>query len=411
VTNPYEVAVKQLEDTARLIDLEKEIVEILKKPQRVIEVNFPVRMDSGKIEIFTGYRVQHNNARGPFKGGIRFHPNVTLDEVKALAMWMTWKCSIVNIPFGGAKGGVIVDPKSLTYRELERISREYIRSIAEFIGPDIDIPAPDVNTNPTIMSWMFDEYSKITGKQIPSIITGKPVEVFGSLVRNISTSLGGKYVLDEIVDWLNLKKPLKVAIQGAGNVGGGLLKLLSADKNYKVVAISDSKGGILYEDGLNEEVLKVKKETGSVVNYKGNKITNEELLELDVDILVPAALENQITEKNADKIKAKVILELANGPTTPEADEILENNGVTVVPDILANAGGVTVSYFEWVQNREGYYWDENLIKSRLKEVMTKATRDVIRISKEKRLSLRKGAYILALKRVVSSLKYRLNIY
>lgn len=411
MTNPYEVAVKQLEDTARLIDLEKEIVEILKKPQRVIEVNFPVRMDSGKIEIFTGYRVQHNNARGPFKGGIRFHPNVTLDEVKALAMWMTWKCSIVNIPFGGAKGGVIVDPKSLTYRELERISREYIRSIAEFIGPDIDIPAPDVNTNPTIMSWMFDEYSKITGKQIPSIITGKPVEVFGSLVRNISTSLGGKYVLDEIVDWLNLKKPLKVAIQGAGNVGGGLLKLLSADKNYKVVAISDSKGGILYEDGLNEEVLKVKKETGSVVNYKGNKITNEELLELDVDILVPAALENQITEKNADKIKAKVILELANGPTTPEADEILENNGVTVVPDILANAGGVTVSYFEWVQNREGYYWDENLIKSRLKEVMTKATRDVIRISKEKRLSLRKGAYILALKRVVSSLKYRLNIY
>ena len=409
--NPYENAVEQLKNTAKKIDLDDKIVEILKKPQRVIQVNFPVKMDSGEIKVFTGYRVQHNNARGPYKGGIRYHPNVTLDEVKALSMLMTWKCAVVNIPFGGAKGGIVVDPRKMSRNELEKLSRAYIRSISDFIGPDTDILAPDVNTNSEMMAWMFDEYSKIKGMQIPAVVTGKPIEVFGSKIRTIATSLGGKFVLETVVDWLKLKKPLKVAIQGAGNVGGGLLKVLSKSQEYKVVAIGDSKGGIYSEDGIDEDVLKIKKETGSVVNYRGEKISNEELLKLDVDVLVPAALENQITKNNADSIKAKVVLELANGPTTFEADEILKEKKVTVVPDILANAGGVTVSYFEWVQNREGYYWDEKTVEEELKKIMISAASDVIKTSENKKITLREAAYVLALERVISALKKRLNIF
>jgi len=408
--NPYAAAVERLEKTAKLINLKKEAVDFLKKPQRIIQVSIPIKMDDGKVRIFDGFRVQHNNARGPYKGGIRFHPNVTLDEVKALAMWMTWKCAVVDIPYGGGKGGVIVDPKELSQTEMEKLSRGYIASIAQFIGPNVDIPAPDVNTNPQIMSWMLDEYFKIFGKQEPSVITGKPIELFGSKVRSIATSMGGKFVLDKIINFLGLKPPLTVAIQGFGNVGGGMVRLLSEDPNYKIVAVSDSKGGILIKDGLKafENLFKHKEKTGSVINFEGSKnISNEELLELDVDILIPAALENQITRENAEKIKARVVFELANGPTTPDADEILKKNEIVVVPDILANAGGVTVSYFEWVQNNQGYYWSEKEIKEKLRNKMVDSVSKVWKVSKEYKVDLRTAAYILALKRVARAMELR----
>ena len=405
--NVYEHAVQRLEEIGKLAKVDEKTIEILKRPQRVIEVNLPVKMDSGEIKIFKGYRVQHNNARGPYKGGIRFHQNVTLDEVKSLALWMSLKCSVVNIPFGGGKGGIIVNPKELSVNELERLSRAYIRAIAPFIGVNIDVPAPDVNTNPQVMAWMYDEYTKILGKNEPGVLTGKPIEVFGSKIRSIATSLGGKFVLDTIVGRMNVKKPIKVAIQGAGNVGGGFLKVLSEDKSYKVVAISDSKGGVYKEEGIGIDVLEVKKKTGSVSNYDGEKISNKEILELDVDVIVPAALENQITKENADNIKSKIVLELANGPTTPEADKILKEKGITVVPDILANAGGVTVSYFEWVQNKEGYYWESDRIEDELKKIMVNSTNEIQRLAEKKNMTLRKAAYVLSIKRIESAMKLR----
>lgn len=405
--NAYENVINIIERATEKLNVEKHIVEMLKKPQRVIEVTIPVKKDNGDVEIFVGYRVQHNNARGPYKGGIRFHPIVDLNEVKALATLMSLKCAVVNIPFGGAKGGVAVDPKELSKNELERLSRNYIRAIAPFIGPNIDIPAPDVGTDSQVMAWMFDEYSKIFGFS-PAIITGKPIEVFGSKLRDIATSLGGKFVLDVIAEKYKLKKPITVAIQGAGNVGAGMLKVLLEDPKYKVVAISDSKGGIYNEDGLNSEVLDVKNKKGSVAEYeKGEKITNEELLELNVDVLVPAALENQITKNNADRIKAKVVLELANAPTTADADLILNERKIVVVPDILANAGGVTVSYFEWVQNLQGYYWNEQKIREELKNIMENSAKDVLKISEEKKVSLREAAYLLAIDRIATAMRKR----
>ena len=407
--NVYDMALKRLEECGEILGLQKSVIEYLKKPQRIVEVSIPVEMEDGSLRIFEGFRVQHNNARGPYKGGIRFHPSVGLEEVKALAMWMTWKCAVIDIPYGGAKGGVKVDPKRLSEKELERLSRGYIRAIAPFIGPNLDIPAPDVNTNPKIMGWMLDEYCNVKGEILPSVITGKPLTLFGSEVRGIATSLGGKYVLDEIVTLLGMKPPLTIAIQGFGNVGGGIFKLLLQDERYKVVAISDSKGGIFSESGINDErIFEHKKTTGSVVGFeKTEKITNEDLLSLDADILIPAALENQIREDNAEDVKAKVILELANGPTTPKADEILRNKGIIVVPDILANAGGVTVSYFEWVQNREGFFWEKREIEEKLRQKMTKALKEVWEISKKMGLDLRTSAYVLAVRRVVDAMRAR----
>ena len=399
-------------EAAKIMELDEASHTMLREPMRTLVVSIPIKMDNGKTKVFTGFRVQYNDARGPYKGGVRYHQNVSLKEVKALAGWMTWKCAIVNIPFGGGKGAVIVNPSELSERELEELSRGYIRAIAPFIGPEVDIPAPDVNTNPKIMAWMMDEFSKIKGYNVPGVVTGKPLEVFGSRGRNIATSLGGKYILDKVVSMFGLKKGvLKVAIQGIGNVGGGIFRLLAEDKTYRVVAISDSKGGIYSENGLDdrvEEVLSHKKRTGSLKKIKHVKeITNEELLELDVDILIPAAIENQITHKNADEIKAKLVLELANGPTTPEADKILHEKGVLVIPDVLANAGGVTVSYFEWVQNLQHFYWREDEIYSKLREVMINALTDVNREREKYNVDMRTAAYVLAIKRVVAAMRAR----
>ncbi|MCD6403065.1 MAG: Glu/Leu/Phe/Val dehydrogenase [Candidatus Aenigmarchaeota archaeon] len=410
--DPFENMVKIVENAASKLGYDKSVINMLTHPQRAIEVSIPVRMDSGEIEVFTGYRVQYNNARGPYKGGIRFHPAVNLNEVKALAGWMTWKCAVVGIPYGGGKGGVIVNPKELSERELEELSRGYIRALAPFIGPEKDIPAPDVNTNPEVMAWMMDEFSKIKGYNVPGVITGKPLEVFGSKGRIIATSLGGKYVLEKAVEMFGLKKgTLKVAIQGIGNVGGGIFKLFSEDPMFRVVAISDSRSGIYDENGLDErveEILNHKKEKGCLKGISNVKeISNEELLELDVDILIPAAIENQITKKNADRIKANIILELANGPTTPEADKILEKNDVIVIPDILANAGGVTVSYLEWVQNLQNYYWELEEINSKLRKIMIDSLVEVNRIREQHGVSMRIGAYMLAITRVVKAMKAR----
>ena len=405
--NAFEVAKKQFLKAVEFVDLKPETRDFLLEPKRIIQVRFPVRMDDGSVRIFKGFRVQHNDARGPFKGGIRFHQNVNLDEVKALATWMTWKCAIAGIPYGGGKGGVIVNPKKLSTSELERLSRAYIRAIARFVGPDVDVPAPDVYTNPQVMAWMLDEYERIFGKHSPALITGKPIELGGSLGRGLATSRGGLFVLEEAIKTLN-KDVKTVAIQGFGNVGGGLALLLFK-AGYKVVAVSDSRGGVYDENGLNiEELMEHKKKTGSVQDFKKAKnITNEELLELDVDVLVPAALEDQITGENADRIKAKIVLELANGPTTPEADEILSKKGVFLIPDILANAGGVSVSYLEWVQNRQGYYWTEEEVNEKLKQIMTNAFKSVFEIHKEKDVDMRTAAYILAIQRVSKAQELR----
>ncbi|MCL5411163.1 MAG: Glu/Leu/Phe/Val dehydrogenase [Patescibacteria group bacterium] len=401
--NPYESTIKQLEKAANIINLDKATLEILSYPKRIVEVRFPVRLDSGEVKVFHGYRIQHNDARGPFKGGIRFHQAVDMNEVKALAFWMSMKCAVMNIPFGGGKGGVTVNPKGLSEAELESLSRAFIKAIAAVIGSRVDVPAPDVNTNPKIMDWMVDEYEKIVGHSEPAVITGKSLDHGGSEGRGIATSLGGKYVLDEAIGKVSLDSgTLKVAIQGLGNVGGNMFKLLGEDKKYQVVAVSDSRGGIVSGAGLDyDKVMGHKKETGSVVGFVGTKeITNEDLLELDVDILIPSALENQITKENVDKIKARLVLELANGPTAPEADEELHNRGVVVVPDILANGGGVTVSYFEWDQNLKNEHWFEKDVFSKLEEVMCSSFNDVWEISKKYRIDLRQAAYVLAIDRI-----------
>ncbi len=386
--------------------------QILKTAKRIVNVSFPVRMDDGSVKRFEGFRVQYNDARGPTKGGIRYHWQVDEGEVKSLAFWMALKCAVVNIPYGGAKGGVIVNPKDYSETELERISRGYVRAIYEIIGPTKDIPAPDVYTNPQIMAWMLDEYEKIMGQHLPGVITGKPIEIGGSLGRNYATAQGGAFVLDEIARTYKLDpESTNVVIQGFGNAGSFMAKII-IEMGYNVIAVSDSKGGIYNPKGLDiKEVESHKNKAGSVTDFKGAKnISNEELLELDCDVLVPAALENQITKDNADNIKAKYIIELANGPTTPEADEILDKKKIVVAPDVLANAGGVTVSYFEWVQNLYGYYWTEEEVNKRLEKIMRKAFKETYNMAEEHKTNLRNGAWILAIKRIITAEKLRGNL-
>jgi glutamate dehydrogenase len=403
-------ALEQLKKTAEIINLDSKSLELLQTPQNIIEVEIPVVMDNGQEKIFKGYRAQHNNALGPYKGGIRFHPKVEKDEVKALALWMTWKGAIVGIPFGGGKGGVTVDPKELSKNELEKLARGYIRAIYDHIGPQKDIPAPDVNTTPQIMAWMMDEYSKIAGYNVPACITGKPVEIFGSIGRNTATAQGGVYVLQELVQKKNLiPQEIKVVVQGFGNVGKYSATILS-QLGYKIIGVSDSKGGIFCENGFNniDEIINHKKTTRSVVGFNNlETISNKELLELPADILILGAMENQITEENANNIKAKIILELANGPITYEADKILAENNICIIPDILANSGGITVSYFEWVQNLRNFYWDEDKVDRRLKKIMTKACHHVYNIAEEKQTDMRTAANILAVQKVAKAMELR----
>ncbi|RLG46558.1 MAG: glutamate dehydrogenase [Thermoproteota archaeon] len=409
--NPYEMAVKQLEEVAKLMDLDRGILEILKRPKREIIVHLPVKMDNGEIRVFTGYRVQHNDARGPCKGGIRYHPDVNLDEVRALAMWMTWKTAVMDLPYGGAKGGIRCDPKEMSQGELERLTRRYTYAIREFIGTYIDIPAPDVYTNEQTMAWIMDTYSVLEGRFEPGVVTAKPVAIGGSLGRTEATGLGVMYAAREAVKALGLNpKEVTVAIQGYGNVAYWAAKF-AHEWGYKVVAVSDTKGGIYNPDGLDpDKVLEHKRKSPkrSVVDFPGAKnISNEELLELDVTLLIPAAIEGVITEKNAPNINAKIISEGANGPTTPEADKILYEKGVLVIPDILANAGGVTVSYFEWVQALTRDYWTKEQVFRRLEERMVRAFNEVYRLSKEKGVDMRTAAYMIAVSRVAEAMKLR----
>ncbi|RMD86095.1 MAG: Glu/Leu/Phe/Val dehydrogenase [Candidatus Dadabacteria bacterium] len=412
----FDRAKTRLDEATKYLDVEEETVVRLKAPKSVLQVSIPVRMDDGSLKVFQGYRVRYNDAVGPTKGGIRYHQSVTLDEVKTLAFWMTFKCAAVGLPFGGAKGGVTVNPKELSLLELERLSRGYISAIADSIGPDVDIPAPDVYTNSMIMGWMVDEYSNIKRAYSPAVLTGKPIYAGGSLGRDDATARGGFYCLEALKERLRLGKgTLKVAIQGFGNAGYHFAKIAN-DAGYRIVAVSDSKGAICKEDGLDpESVYKFKQQNrelkaayceGTVCEVVDHKrITNAELLELDVDILVPAALENQITKDNAKNIKAKCIVELANGPTTVEADNILAQRGIPVIPDILANAGGVTVSYFEWVQNKQGYYWKLPKVHKELKEYMEDASVEIFNIAEKHGITLRTAAYVSALRRIDEAVK------
>jgi len=404
-------ALKQFDKAADLMNLSSDIKELLATPKRELIVNFPVRMDDGSIRVFRGYRVQHNVARGPAKGGIRFHPDTGLDEVRALAFWMTWKCAVVGLPFGGAKGGVKVDPSTLSVGEIERLCRRYFSEIQPIIGPDADIPAPDVNTNAQIMAWFMDTYSM--NKEYPAlgVVTGKPLEIGGSAGRNEATGRGIRIIAEEVMNYLGKNiKGITAAVQGFGNVGSFAALLLSEECNVKIVAVSDVTGGIYDPEGLNiKELIEYRdKNHGVIEGYpKGEKITNEELLELDVDILVPAALENVITDKNADKVRAKIIIEGANGPVTAEADEILHEKGIITVPDILANAGGVTVSYFEWVQDLQWYFWDIEDVRRALSRIMKKAFYDVVKVKEQYNTDFRTAAYIVAIDRVYSATKLR----
>jgi glutamate dehydrogenase (NAD(P)+) len=392
------------ERAARLLDLEPGIDAILHHPERQIVVSVPARMDAGHVEVFTGYRVIHNTARGPGKGGIRFDRGVTLDEVNALAAWMTWKCGVVDLPFGGAKGGVLCDPFAMSEGELERLTRRYTSGIIQTLGPDADVPAPDVNTNERVMAWVMDTYAMHVGHPVPAVVTGKPVALGGSLGRREATGRGCTIIAKEALAHLGLRaQGATVAVQGFGNVGSVAAQLL-AREGCRVVAIGDRTGALHDANGVDvdDAATWVRTHTTLEGYPRGDRITNEELLELEVDLLVPAALENVITSRNAGRIKAKVVCEGANGPTTAVADEILESNGVFVIPDILANAGGVTVSYFEWVQNRAGYYWPEDMVNERLATVMRRSFGDVLRLAREHRVTPRTAAYMLAVSRVAS---------
>ena len=408
--NSFEIAKGQIDIAARYLDLDPGSVERLKFTKRELIVHFPVKLDNENIRIFTGYRVQHNVSRGPAKGGIRYHPSVNLDEVRALAMWMTWKCAVVNIPFGGAKGGVECNPKEMSLHEIERLTRRFTWEISLLLGPEKDIAAPDVYTSPQVMAWMMDTYSILKGYSVPGVVTGKPVELGGSLGRFEATGRGVVITALEALNYLN--RPIegaKVAIQGCGNVGGTAAKHFDR-LGAKIIAISDSQKGIYNEKGLNlDRILEYKAKYQCFVCEKKeeSEITNEELLELDCDILVPAAIENQITEKNASRIKAKVIVEGANGPTTPEADEILNDRGIFVVPDILANAGGVTVSYFEWVQNLQELIWSEEEVLDRLTRIMQKGFKEILEISVSKKIPMRTAALVLAIGRVAEATRLR----
>lgn len=408
--NPFRNAQAQLDKAARILKLDKGVHAILREPMRELHVSVPVKMDDGSVKVFKGFRIQYNNALGPCKGGIRYHPDETIDTVRALAAWMTWKCAVMDLPLGGGKGGIICNPKEMSPGELERMSRSYIDLIAPVIGPEKDVPAPDVYTTPQMMAWMMDEFSKLRGYYCPGVITGKPVETGGSEGRNDATAVGGLYAAREAAKHLKIDlKKASVVVQGYGNVGSFAATLSKKIFGSRVVAVTDSKGGVYNPDGLDpDKVLAHKKKTGSVINYPGTKpLSNEEVLELDADILFPSALENVITHENASRIKAKIVAELANGPTTPEADEILYKKGVFVIPDFLCNAGGVTVSYFEWVQNITGDYWDEEEVYSRLDRKMTKSFRDVLEASLKEKVDMRTAAYIVAVRRVAEAMKLR----
>jgi glutamate dehydrogenase (NAD(P)+) len=409
VMNPFEVAIAQFDEAAERLGLSQSMRAILRKPKRELIVNFPVRRDNGDIEMFTGYRVQHNITRGPAKGGIRFSPEVSLDEVRALAMWMTWKCAVVGIPFGGAKGGVICDPHEMSRNELERMSRRYATEISIIMGPNSDIPAPDMNTNPQVMAWMMDTFSMHQGYSVPAVITGKPLAIGGSEGRLEATARGVQVVTREALNDLNmLPDRCSVAIQGFGNVGSVTARLL-AELGCKVVAVSDIKGGIYNPSGIDVHLaLRYSKEHGNLSGMPGTeRVTNAELLELPCDILIPAALENQLVGRNAARVKARLVVEAANGPTTPDAEAILYDKGVTIVPDILANAGGVTVSYFEWVQDLQRFFWAEHEINDRLETIMTRSYNAMRHKAREQQTNLRMGAYLLAVARVAEATELR----
>jgi glutamate dehydrogenase (NAD(P)+) len=407
--NPWHVAQQQFDLAADRLRLDPGLRRVLREPRRELTVHFPVHMDDGTVQVFTGYRVQHNLGRGPAKGGIRYHQDVTLDEVKALAMWMTWKCAVVAIPYGGGKGGVIVDPKKLSLKELEGLTRRYATEISVLIGPERDIPAPDVNTNAQTMAWIMDTYSMHVGYTVPGVVTGKPIALGGSEGRTEATARGAVYCILEAARYLSLDlRKARVAVQGFGNAGSIAARLIAAE-GATVIAVSDSSGGILNAQGLDvDRVIAWKGEHGTVRGFPGaTEITNAEILEVDCDVLIPAALENQITSRNAAKIKAKVVAEAANGPTTPDADAILHEKGVFLIPDILCNAGGVTVSYFEWVQDLNRDHWSEQIVNAKLKDIMVKAFHETLEMSKTAHASMRLGAYLLAVQRVADATAMR----
>ena len=408
--NPFEISQRQLDMAAEKLNLDPQVHAFLREPMRTLTVNFPVRMDDGTAKTFTGFRVQYNDVRGPTKGGLRFHPDETIDTVKALAAWMTWKTAVVDIPYGGGKGGVICNPKELSVGEVERVARGYVRAVGRFIGPEKDIPAPDVYTTPQIMGWMMDEYSTMVGYNTPGVITGKPISLGGSLGRGDATARGTVYCVIEAAKELGIDlKGATVAIQGYGNAGYYCGTLMQELAGSRIVAVTDSRGGVYDPHGIDPEaVSEHKKTTGSVAGFGGGKvITNEQVLELDVDVLIPAAIESVITEANAGNVKAKIIAEAANGPTTPEADAILFAGGKYVIPDFLCNAGGVTVSYFEWVQNIGGFYWTIQEVHERLKAKMVEAFHAVHNMAKENGVDNRIGAYMVSVQRVAEAMRLR----
>jgi glutamate dehydrogenase (NAD(P)+) len=408
--NPFEIAQRQLDAAAEIMQLEPAVHELLRWPIRELHVTLPVRMDDGSSQIFHGFRVQYNDSRGPTKGGLRFHPHETIDTVRALAAWMTWKTSVMDIPLGGGKGGIICNPKVMSQSELERLSRAYIRQVGRILGEDMDVPAPDVYTTPQIMAWMMDEYAFLRGRNVPGVITGKPLLLGGSAGRGDATARGGMFCIREAAEMLDMDlNDATMAIQGFGNAGQYAATLGPELLGVNVVAVSDSQGGVVNPKGIDPDALIAHKmETGSVVDFpEGDRITNADLLELDVDILTPSALENQITRDNAAKVKARISAELANGPTTPEADDILYDQGVYVIPDFLCNAGGVTVSYFEQVQNAYGWYWKEPEVHRLLDEKMTTAFRSVAETAEAYEINNRMAAYVVAVGRVAEACKLR----
>ncbi|HEX5905163.1 MAG TPA: Glu/Leu/Phe/Val dehydrogenase [Candidatus Nitrosocosmicus sp.] len=408
--NPYQMALKQLDEVSRIINLDEGIHKILAKPKRVLTVSIPVKMDDGSIEVFTGFRSQHNDARGPFKGGIRYHPQVTIEEVMALSMWMTWKCAITGIPLGGGKGGIICDPKKLSKTELERLTRRYAYAISDIIGPYRDIPAPDVYTGGQEMAWIMDTYSTLKGNYgEPAMITGKPIPIGGSLGRNEATGRGLSFTVREASKRKNISmSEATVVVQGFGNAGQFAAQLVE-EQGAKIIAVSDTQGAIINKNGFSaNELIKFKKENKTIKGFPGSsEISNEELLTTECTILIPAALENQITNENASRIKTKIVAEAANGPTTPEADQILYNNGVLVIPDVLANSGGVTVSYFEWLQNLRREYWTEKEVNDRLDEIMTRAFKEVYDAHLNYNTNMRTASIALAVNRVAEATQLR----
>ncbi len=403
----YEKALTPLMKAASVLNIESDIVSVLSSPERALIVSIPVKMDRGKMRVFTGYRVQHNTSRGPTKGGIRYHPGVCIDEVKSLAFWMSIKNGVVGVPYGGGKGGITCNPKEMSQGELERLTRGYAAAIAKFVGPDQDIPAPDVGTNAQIMGWFADEYYKITGKHLPGVITAKPLSIGGSRGRGTATGRGAFFATLEAVKTFNMSlRGARVSIQGYGNVAQPIANYLY-ELGCKIVAVSDSVGGAYNPEGMNPTALaELKTKTRSVKGFPGSReISTGDPITVDCDILIPAALENQITEKNVNDVKAKLIVEEANGPTTPEADKILHEKGVKIIPDVLANAGGVTVSYFEWVQNRIGYYWSDEEVDEKLKGVMIKAFKDVYQTAQQHEIDMRTAAYVTSVKKIIEAMQ------